>query len=351
MGADMLRMQDRLTELENNVAAELSSLKQEVHGNSYSVSPEVKKLKTEQDIKWRFEGNKVQFNFNNELLDAYESNPVASDSEDETKIHRAECRALKKKRSSRGKGRDFANTRQPVQSPFLTGGGRGHFRPYGSFSNASGYGPGSTSVFGYNAVPGFGRPPAPGPCFACGETTHFRRNCPHVRVHEEDINSLPDVLPDRVNLLPDLLRQSRAHTGKCDVQGVAFYAYLSADVCPGAHQILVFDILVTNVGRAYNAHDGAFVVPVNGTYVFAVSLFSQGNKFVCVELVVNGDVKGEVFADSEEINDYHSSSASIVVDVNVGDHVYVRRCADSTCGILSRASRGRTSFSGWFLKY
>ena len=212
----------------STILAELSSLKQEVHGNSYSVSSEVKKLKTEQDIKWRFEGNKVQFNFNNELLDAvkqatwalehgkreycieqlsefsdklqkrnkliriadsseggwetvrqYESNPVASDSEDETKIHRAESRALKKKRSSRGKGRDFANTRQPVQSPFLTGVGRARFCPYGSFCNASGYGPGSTSGFGYNA--GFGRPPAPGPCFACGETTYFRRNCPHVR--------------------------------------------------------------------------------------------------------------------------------------------------------------------------
>ncbi|WAR28855.1 hypothetical protein MAR_014559 [Mya arenaria] len=78
---------------------------------------------------------------------------------------------------------------------------------------------------------------------------------------------------------------------------------------------------VTNVGKAYNAHDGAFVVPVNGTYAFAVSLFSQGKKYVGVEIVVNGDVKGEVFADSQEINDVHSSSASVVVDVNVGDHV------------------------------
>ncbi|XP_052784562.1 complement C1q-like protein 4 [Mya arenaria] len=138
---------------------------------------------------------------------------------------------------------------------------------------------------------------------------------------------------------------------KCGVQGVAFYAYLSANVCPGVHQILVFDVLVTNVGKAYNAHDGAFVVPVNGTYAFAVSLFSQGKKYVGVEIVVNGDVKGEVFADSQEINDVHSSSASVVVDVNVGDHVYVRRGADSTCGILSQASRGRTYFSGWLLKY
>ena len=46
---------------------EISSLKEEVRGNSVTVSTEVKKLKTEKEINWRFEGNKLQFQFNSDI--------------------------------------------------------------------------------------------------------------------------------------------------------------------------------------------------------------------------------------------------------------------------------------------
>ena len=129
---------------------ELNSLKEEVRGTSVSVSSEVKKLKKEKELKWRFEGHKIQFVFNteledglkqalwaynnkkrdylvellNELLDKikernkfiriadsseggwetvrqYESNPLASDSEDESRIRRAEAQAIRKKKTKR----------------------------------------------------------------------------------------------------------------------------------------------------------------------------------------------------------------------------------------------------------
>lgn len=38
-------------------------------GNSVNVSTEVKKLKTEKDLIWRFEGNKLQFQFNLKIED------------------------------------------------------------------------------------------------------------------------------------------------------------------------------------------------------------------------------------------------------------------------------------------
>ena len=42
---------------------ELNSLKEEVRENSLS-SGELKKLKNEKDIKWKFEGNRLQYEFN-----------------------------------------------------------------------------------------------------------------------------------------------------------------------------------------------------------------------------------------------------------------------------------------------
>ena len=127
---------------------EVQLLKEEIHGNSLNLKSEVKKNKTESDLDWRFKGNKLQYDFNNEVSETikqalwglehnkddyckellnelpeklrkrnkliriadtsiggwdtvklYESNPLASDSEDESRINRAESRALKRKKT------------------------------------------------------------------------------------------------------------------------------------------------------------------------------------------------------------------------------------------------------------
>ena len=129
---------------------ELHSFKEELRGDCLSVKADVKRLKKEQELKWRYEGNKIQHGFNASLLDnlkqalwpldncktdyvneilketcetlkkrnkhvriadtseagwetvrQYELNPVTSDSEDESRINRAESRALKRKKSQK----------------------------------------------------------------------------------------------------------------------------------------------------------------------------------------------------------------------------------------------------------
>jgi hypothetical protein len=123
---------------------EISNLRQEMYGVSLSVSSQVKKLKTDSQYAWKYEGNKVQYLLNSEFIEElalavwaidnlkfehvretiselvekvkrrnklikiadtseegwetvrqYESSPVASDSDDESKINKAENRALK----------------------------------------------------------------------------------------------------------------------------------------------------------------------------------------------------------------------------------------------------------------
>ncbi|XP_053389358.1 uncharacterized protein LOC128552356 [Mercenaria mercenaria] len=117
-----------------------------------------------------------------DTVKSYETNPIASDSDDEAKLNKAENRALKRKRpSSRGgKGRKSydipsgssgylssvkpweipAHTFQPVQSTFL--GGQPFRGAYAAGKNISGS--------------KYTEPP--GPCYSCGNFGHFRRDCP-----------------------------------------------------------------------------------------------------------------------------------------------------------------------------
>lgn len=104
-----------------------------------------------------------------------------------------------------------------------------------------------------------------------------------------------------------------------------------------------------DVGNGYNGQDGIFDAPITGVYVFTITLVPDFFKYVQAEIVINGVVKGNIFADSDEIHDIHPASTSIVVHVNAGDHVLVRRGTNSDCDVLSDTSHARTSFSGWFL--
>jgi hypothetical protein len=51
------------------VRQEISNLRQEVHGASLSVSSQVKKLETDSQYAWKYEGNKVQYLLNSEFLE------------------------------------------------------------------------------------------------------------------------------------------------------------------------------------------------------------------------------------------------------------------------------------------
>lgn len=127
----------------------ISTLRREIQGANISESSELKKFKGESEISWKSKGNKIQYGFNAEVqktlssinwaidngkldyakeliqeaslkikdrnkhiriadsssggwetVNQYVLNPIASDSDDESKIYKAEDRAIKKRKMS-----------------------------------------------------------------------------------------------------------------------------------------------------------------------------------------------------------------------------------------------------------
>ena len=212
------RQNQSFESFQSKVSVELSSIKQEVHGSS----SQVKKLKYDSQVKWRSEGHRIQFTFNTELCEEleqvdwaidndkidyakeivssvaeklkrrnklikiadsseggwetvrqYESNPVASDSEDEGKINRAENRAIKKRKSTK-KSKSSAdksdhNVSVAAMPPHL-------------FRGPQWFGGPQPFPFGQGAfrgpAPGAGRRGGTGACYSCGSFAHWRNECP-----------------------------------------------------------------------------------------------------------------------------------------------------------------------------
>ncbi|CAC5361374.1 unnamed protein product [Mytilus coruscus] len=160
---DVMKAVKTQGEFNEKLRKDISELKHEVHGSTVAVASQVKKLKTESQYIWKYEGNKVQFLLNTEFLEdltqaiwaidnsktdyaretitevidkikrrnklvkiadsseggwetvrQYESNPVASNSDDESKINKAESRAIRKRNA---KGKKSASKKANYSAP------------------------------------------------------------------------------------------------------------------------------------------------------------------------------------------------------------------------------------------
>lgn len=217
-------------DIRREVERQISGLKETVSESNQAVSLEVKKIRSEVDYSWRKEGNKIQFVFNSEVeeivrqagvsIDSgkpsracellsevheklrhrnklikvadssecgwetvrqYQSNPIASDSEDEAKLQKAESRAAKKRKerltrfSRGGKKPRFSGGHVPTDSVtnFHGAGPSGIGNNWGQparFTGPVGLQPrmGQSGLFRGNK----------GSCFGCGSFAHWRRDCP-----------------------------------------------------------------------------------------------------------------------------------------------------------------------------
>ncbi|KAH3840217.1 hypothetical protein DPMN_113813 [Dreissena polymorpha] len=51
----------------NLLVSEFKSMKEEIRGSAFGAQEEVKRFKREKDVTWRFKGNRVQLQFNEDI--------------------------------------------------------------------------------------------------------------------------------------------------------------------------------------------------------------------------------------------------------------------------------------------
>jgi hypothetical protein len=129
-------------------------------------------------------------------------------------------------------------------------------------------------------------------------------------------------------------------------QGIAFTARLSHNLYPlGAHQVVAFDTVVTNIGNRYNPQSGTFTCSVGGVYVFGVTLMTPASHFADLTIVKNKSVLCHVFS-SGAGGDHASSFCMATVHLVVGDNVRVSEGSNETNNWLEHEY---SSFSGFLL--
>jgi hypothetical protein len=68
------------------------------------------------------------------------------------------------------------------------------------------------------------------------------------------------------------------------IRAITFHAMMSDDLVSNIGQTVVFDHVITNIGKAYNPHTGHFTAPYDGLYFFTVSLIRTSNSVNMIEI-------------------------------------------------------------------
>ncbi|XP_062601928.1 uncharacterized protein LOC134263568 [Saccostrea cucullata] len=128
---------------------------------------------------------------------------------------------------------------------------------------------------------------------------------------------------------------------------VAFTAGITSSDSSWSGSTLVFPKIIFNRGGGYNPTTGMFTAPVDGHYVFFVSVQSYNTKDIRVDIVLNGESKVRTMADDDYDKDYYETGVNLVVlMLNQGDKVWVKRYTG--VGYYSN-SVPITTFSGFLL--
>ena len=110
---------------------------------------------------------------------------------------------------------------------------------------------------------------------------------------------------------------------KSDKPTVAVKVRISKDFTLSVGQWLIYDVIVSNIGDAYNKARGNFRAPVEGNYLISVTACSKTSDWGVLEIVHDGEVIGQVRSgDADAFFDCNSEVT--VTKMDAGSSVWVQ---------------------------
>ncbi|XP_045191012.2 EMILIN-2-like isoform X2 [Mercenaria mercenaria] len=136
---------------------------------------------------------------------------------------------------------------------------------------------------------------------------------------------------------------------------VAFQASLTKESATfQLYDTIVFNSVITNIGRAYNKHTGIFTAPVSGTYTFNTNIVSEKGHYVEASIKVNDIVTVSAISDhiispdGEYVATWDQGNAVAILRLNRGDKVSVSVQWPQGNHVIHGV--GKSSFSGCLLR-
>ncbi|CAG2256714.1 unnamed protein product [Mytilus edulis] len=129
-------------------------------------------------------------------------------------------------------------------------------------------------------------------------------------------------LSEAISTLQNTKKEFLGETGSTIPSSkIAFHAQLTPHVTLGSTQTVIFDHVITNIGKAYNQHTGHFTAPFNGIYFFACTFLQTGGSYLHLQMVQNSIEISKGHASS---GDAVAGSMNAVIYLHKGDVVKVR---------------------------
>jgi hypothetical protein len=112
------------------------------------------------------------------------------------------------------------------------------------------------------------------------------------------------------------------------------------------NQIIVFDLIKTNVGNGYNNASGKFVAPVDGYYLLSCSLLSWPGEEFSASIDVNNSRKAHLYERGTDLR-YGMASQTIIVELKASDVVSVKTQNNNAINIHGL---GYSNFNGVLIR-
>ena len=109
---------------------------------------------------------------------------------------------------------------------------------------------------------------------------------------------------------------------------IAFSAGIASGADGWSGDTLVFPDVIYSEGKGYDSKTGVFTAPTEGTYLFYISIQSAWQKYIYLDIVLNGASKVRSMAQynsGNTISMHQTGTNLVILYLTVGDRVWVKR--------------------------